>query len=263
MRFNFSTLLLCSTLCCYFSNNTLQAQAFQPCVMGLSEAEGQAGDTIEVFHKTVSGFSSIVGFQYGINWDPTQLELLSATHIFPELVISNFQTPAGTLRLVWATSISIPLTIPDETSIFVMKFRVLADTGAVCIQVSGLGFDIPVIPAIERFDGSNLWLDGVHVGTCLNGGQPITSGQDNMLAAHELPRISPNPCNDFCTLDWPEHTEAATLRVWSSDGREILTTQYPTLPAQLPTADWGAGLYFWQISDSKGRQSSGRLVKDR
>lgn len=93
----------------------------------LSSHTAETGDTVCV-DVSVAGFTNILGFQFSIQWNSTELQFLStADYNLPGLAPANFGTPfTGTLTGTWNDPNVQSVTLPDGTVIFSACFRVVA-----------------------------------------------------------------------------------------------------------------------------------------
>jgi Secretion system C-terminal sorting domain/Cohesin domain len=85
-------------------------------------------DTVKIGVKARS-FQEILALQYALSWNPSLLHLVAVTpERLPDLdVKKNFNTNVdqGLLRFSWSqANVASPLTLPDESSLYVLKFLV-------------------------------------------------------------------------------------------------------------------------------------------
>ena len=106
----------------------------------ISESKAISANTQQVcLAYSVNGFNNILGMQFSINWDPTQLQFSSVipSENLPNLGQGSFGTPDGAggvepgqLTVQWLSSQLINLegeTVEDGTEIFEVCFDVIGD----------------------------------------------------------------------------------------------------------------------------------------
>jgi len=118
------------------------------CVMlDIVAKSGQKGDTICVEIR-VKNFKDIVGFQFGILYDPTIVKPISTQNFYPDLEgwdagLVNFDFLRDVVRCVWSNPNTINSSIPD-TVLFELCFLIIGNPG----DCSPLAIH-PSIPTID------------------------------------------------------------------------------------------------------------------
>jgi gliding motility-associated-like protein len=117
------------------------------------------GDQV-CLNVTAANFTSIVGMQFSINYNPAQLQFVSVGSFgLPGLAISSFGMPiAGGAGLTSAGNITLSWTDPDlggETlangaTVFQLCFTALAGSGSTNVSFSGMPTAIEVINASDQ-----------------------------------------------------------------------------------------------------------------
>ncbi len=123
----FTTLLV--LFLCAFQIHLLQAQ--NDCfTVQLSSETGQVGDTIAV-DVTVKGFEEIIGIQYTLEWDTTQLRYIRVNDFnLPDLASTDFgptdPEAQGLSNLSWLDFSLEGVTLTDGSTIYRLYFEVIA-----------------------------------------------------------------------------------------------------------------------------------------
>ncbi|MCS6929402.1 MAG: cohesin domain-containing protein [Saprospiraceae bacterium] len=149
----------------------------------------------------VANFDSIVGVQFVLQWDPNVINYLSVLNFnLPSLTINNFntnETSQGILRFSWnTTNVKTGVSLPDSTSIFIVKFGVKGQNGqgtpVVFTEIPPTDFEVtkagnPVTPPPLRMKDCFLKHGYVAVGFSVN-----TVARPNGAELLSL-RVCPNP----------------------------------------------------------------------
>ncbi len=129
------------------SGNGLNGMGF-----GISDEAANSDDEVcvDVF---VNDFDEIVGAQFSINYNESQLEFLNVSGInLAGLSEQNFGQPSpGTITMQWLDPAAQGITVADNTVIFQLCFRTIAPNGTnVPISFSGIPTSIEVIQAPQN-----------------------------------------------------------------------------------------------------------------
>jgi hypothetical protein len=120
----------------------------------MENTNGAVGDTI-CLDVTVNDFDEVLSMQYSFAWDPSLLELIEITNFnLPGLSILNFNTlPAswsmGQSALSWYDAALAGVSLPDETTLYSMCFKVLGhDTnGLAPVEFTATSTPVEIINA--------------------------------------------------------------------------------------------------------------------
>ena len=133
-----------------------------------------ANDNVAVQVK-VKKFTSIVSFQYSMNWDPTKLEYVNYGTVFgiPGMVgASTFGTVdanLGRLSVSWYDPAAAGITLPDGTTLYTLTFKAVA-TGPVVVTFTGNPTDIEVTDPTGPIPNSTVTFTNIQ-----NGGSSTTT----------------------------------------------------------------------------------------
>ncbi|MBK7938090.1 MAG: hypothetical protein IPJ82_13795 [Lewinellaceae bacterium] len=143
----------------------LQAQS--SCIqLRFSTETANSGDTVTI-RLTTLGFDNISSYQLAARWNPADLQYLqhsTANSPLPYQLFNPSQTVQGKLLCVWSDINAIGVSLPDESLIFELKFRVLAtapgnypvwidpDASPKYEMVQG----VKVVPFVHTFGGIQL-----------------------------------------------------------------------------------------------------------
>jgi hypothetical protein len=109
-------------------------------------------DTLIEMPLLVNNFIGIIGAQGSINWDATKLKYEGISSFGPSslnLTLNDFgitDVLKGKLSFVWNASNSSDITLPDSTSLFIIKFKLInsKETSA-SVKISNDPLDIELI----------------------------------------------------------------------------------------------------------------------
>ncbi len=104
--------------------------------LSIGEANAQTGETVCLAVRA-KDFVNLLGLQYAVSWDPTQLELNYLQNFsLPDLDDTNFNLGGnnyenGLLRFLWLDRQGLGISIPDDQILYEMCFNVLGEGGEV------------------------------------------------------------------------------------------------------------------------------------
>lgn len=145
----------CTTSACVNIGNNNSAQC-SPLSLIASKVNGQCGNIVE-FPVRVAGFRNILSMQGSINWSPTDLRFESISSFGDPILamnISNFgttQISQGRLAFSWNDISSSGVTLPDTTTIFIIRFTALGTQSRV-VPVIISNTPVPIEFADNNFD---------------------------------------------------------------------------------------------------------------
>lgn len=131
--------LLSAPLFCNAANNVDENNFIQgpPFTFSASSEEGFPNEVVCV-DITVESFENVVSFQFGVEFDPTQLEFVNATSdLFPisEFFVALPSTGEPILTVSWGSLQGIPLSVSDGTEIFSICFNTIGEP-ATCSPIT-------------------------------------------------------------------------------------------------------------------------------
>lgn len=141
-----------------FFSTTIFSQADPDCIHFFMENETARPGELVCLDVTVESFDNILGMQFSIHYDSTQLTLENViSKDVNGLVENSFGLPLrgglpeGTITLVWIQPNLTPLTLADETVLFELCFRVkdISDPFAP-VYFSDTPTDIEITDGIEK-----------------------------------------------------------------------------------------------------------------
>ncbi|MEK7257535.1 MAG: cohesin domain-containing protein, partial [Bacteroidota bacterium] len=167
---------------------------------------GVHNQTIQVEVKA-SNFTAMNAFQFGLQWDASVLEFSDATggalHFYPGS--NSFSPSPGKLSLTWLNTDGNHLTLPDDTTLFVLTFNVLGDIG----NSTPLAIDPSSLPFQAVVEGCKLAEAGIVEQEILIQSPTAVSPLDDQNFEVKL---SPNPVKSGQPL---------LLEVLSASGEEL------------------------------------------
>lgn len=102
--------------------------------LSIGEANAETGETVCLAVRA-KDFVNLLGLQYAVSWDPTQLELNNLQNFaLPDLDETNFNLGGnnyqnGLLRFLWIDRLGLGISIPDDQVLYEMCFKVLGEGG--------------------------------------------------------------------------------------------------------------------------------------
>ncbi len=132
-----------NTATCSFTVNVDAGTSVKLMLEDLAADCQSAGQQVTM-NFTVADFADIIGLQFVIEWDPSQLQLASGvTNVYPGLDLNpgNFQnyqdTMSGTLRFLGGSASGDWPNIPDGGTFFSLVFNVINADPPAIVQFSG------------------------------------------------------------------------------------------------------------------------------
>jgi hypothetical protein len=198
------------------SASPLAIQSTGPLVWSVQDEVLQAGREYEL-QFAADGFNGLAAFQFGLDFDPSELHLLNYSHTDAlPLSADNFGTAdadAGEFRMVWSNAVG--QTLNPGTQVFRLRFKALA-TGRRLSEVIRLDNDI-----LECLAFTGNMAQGP-VRLIFTGAATATSSPDNGSPKLQLMQNKPNPFTEATTIGFvlPDACEAV-IRITDVSGREI------------------------------------------
>jgi hypothetical protein len=201
-----------------------------------------APGSVKLIPLKVANFDSVVSMQMVIRWNPKVLQFTSIPQfVLSGLQLADFNTShaldSGYVRLQWegATSSAPGISVPDSSSIFSIKFKVVGtDTSSSPIKITEL-LDFPptYFEIVKvRADGSNedyLLTECSRTYGFVAVGFTVATDEPK---ANEIPvSISPNPFSVSSQLQF-DLDETADTQVFITDalGRVVYEKRFFKLP---------------------------------
>ncbi len=139
----------------------------------ITSQQATIGDTLSLDIKT-TGFNEVIGFQYGIKWNPEYFEYLSAGNFnLPNFSDQTFGVPGegnnvpGNLRISWVDALFSGINVPDGTVVFSIQF--LVKTGAQTSTFIEFSEDVLAFEAIDLNSNSLSPVPMINSSIFLNG----------------------------------------------------------------------------------------------
>lgn len=222
--------------------------AGEPLVLRIQDRTLQAGESFSVAFQAAQ-LNDLAAFQFGLTFDPAQLQFVAAEPGDPALAVSAdhfgaYDAAAGELRAVWAQTTG--RTVEEGTVVFLLQFKAL-QSGARLSEVLRLTDD--VLPALAY--NSKLEESAVELYT----GQ--STGTNSLAAALHV-QIRPNPFRETTTVLFALPAAAEVqLRVLDASGREVLRLNKSCMAGQnaetLHLEEYsGSGVLFCELKTPYG-----------
>lgn len=103
--------------------------------IAVSDAAGEKGQVVDV-SVSVTGFTTVVGMQFSINWDSTALSFQSIENLteqlpqFSDKEIGLVGASSGAIRVAWIDNSTNGVSLPDNAVLFHLKFELIGDIGS-------------------------------------------------------------------------------------------------------------------------------------
>lgn len=153
------------------------------------------GMTVEV-PLTVQNFKDMAGIQFTLVWDQELIEYVELIDLEPMLEsISDHNSPEpGVFIFLWfAFDPDEGLSLPDNHTIFKLRFNVLGNLGDTAwIQFA----DEPTEPVAENIYGTIMPLDLTAGAVIIDDQSALVMPDGNILHME----VIPNPCKDWCDV---------------------------------------------------------------
>jgi hypothetical protein len=205
----------------------------------------QEGDMISIPVR-VKDFSSISGFQYTINWDPSVLEFVGTTNAALQADFGTSRTSEGKLAVLWSTEQLQGITLSDGSVVFELRFRVSGNNGSSSpITIDG---SMTSMEAVDK---------DVHIMEIMSSDGLITVGQSSSVASNSslqyaLLQNSPNPFATTTNISFVIPVDdQVKLSVYDMNGKLIWETEQ-SYAAGLHTVRFDAagladGTYYYKL----------------
>ncbi|MFM7400398.1 MAG: HYR domain-containing protein, partial [Bacteroidota bacterium] len=245
------------------SANPLAVPTTGPLVWTVRDEVLQAGKEYEL-QFAANGFSDLAAFQFGIDFDPSQLQLLSHSHTDAISITSdNFgagNAGIGEFRVVWSNVDGVTLT--PGTNVFRLRFRAL-ETGMKLSEVVKLDDSV-----LECLAFTETMAQGPVRLVFTTTTATDTPASSTALKLQLMQNI-PNPFVDVTTIGFilPDACEAV-IRVTDVSGREITRYQrqysagYHEMEFRMENAA-GYGILFYELITPFGTQSKKMITGSR
>ena len=198
------------------SASPLAMPATGPLVWAVRDEILQAGREYEL-RFAADGFSNLAAFQFGMDFDPSQLQFLNYSHTgalpLAAESLGTGDADGGELRMVWSGASGI--TLDPGTSVFRLRFKALA-TGRKLSEVIRLDNDV-----LECLAFTASMAQGpvrlVFTEMATSTGSPEDTGSPKL----QLMQNKPNPFTDATTIGFvlPDACDAV-VRISDVSGRE-------------------------------------------
>jgi len=231
--------------------------------LDFGEVAGVPGDTVCV-PLQVTNFN-VLNSSFSISWNPSLLHFTEISQINPaiaSLIDPNFmnatQVNLGDLGLLFVSTLSLPLQVPDGESLFEICFEVLDTTASDMISIG-----ISNAPA-------DIWIEdplGQSIGICAAVGGVFKPVATTDLDTWELSKIFPNPIKmgEPAYLDWvTSESSTAQLLITNMQGRAVQANKIDLTAGKnrvsLQTAALWPGVYFVVLQQEGGANLLGKLL---
>ncbi|MFM7152797.1 MAG: cohesin domain-containing protein, partial [Bacteroidota bacterium] len=245
------------------SANPLAVPTTGPLVWTVRDEVLQAGKEYEL-QFAANGFSDLAAFQFGIDFDPSQLQLLSHSHTDAiSMTSDNFgagNAGIGEFRVVWSNVDGVTLT--PGTNVFRLRFRAL-ETGMKLSEVVKLDDSV-----LECLAFTETMAQGP-VRLVFTTTTATDTPDSSTALKLQLMQNIPNPFVDVTTIGFilPDACEAV-IRVTDVSGREITRYQrqysagYHEMEFRMENAA-GYGVLFYELITPFGTQSKKMITGSR
>lgn len=217
------------------------------------------GDFVNIEVRTV-GFEKVNGFQFGLRWNPDEMEWASSEYVDPAFGqnIFNLQE-AGEMPILAYDGSPNGVTLPDSTLLFTIKFALLQpDSSAFSITHDEAVMPLQVVVETDKLANGKL------EGTVVHGGGATlifeTQGNDLELG------LSPNPVESGRTIYCEVETGTpgtVKLELFDPAGRRIFQKAQllSAGPNRFPLTNCLVqGIYLLHITDENGRRGVAKMV---
>ncbi|GAB4248360.1 MAG: hypothetical protein Kow0027_10710 [Saprospiraceae bacterium] len=170
----------------------------------------------------VEDFDMITGLQFSVNWDPQVLEFVNVDNFgLPGLTSDgNFglmQVDQGILRFAWFHQELTGVTLPDMSTIFSVKFKVVGDPSS-STQVTIT--DEPIV--VEVVSTSGMMPYNIQNGTVTVMGP--NAANETISTDFVLYQNTPNPFTDVTHIRFDLNKSTEThLSIYDQTGRVVYT----------------------------------------
>jgi hypothetical protein len=223
-------------------------------IFSISDESTEPGTSLLVTVE-VENFDMIVGAQFSIEWDSTQLEYTGLSNLaFEATEDDNFntgRTENGELGYLYADPTVQGMNLPDGTALFQVHFNVLGADGE---QTEVSFADSPV--AREISDTSFTEITVTYESGTINIGE--TSAAEKLTAENFRVQVAPNPFAASTQISWTAaNREPVRIVVLNAAGQLIRQYHHPrgaapvfTLRAEdLPAS----GTYLLELHTQNGK----------
>ncbi|MBC7923716.1 MAG: T9SS type A sorting domain-containing protein, partial [Ferruginibacter sp.] len=196
----------------------------------------------------VGGFSGVSGYQFTLAWDPRVVKFVAISHGAVEASYGVAKASEGQLTTTWQAPSGGSRTLPDDTTAFYVRFRV----------VGGLGSETPfrITSSLTASEAYNARLERLSVASAERKIR-IGEATSALPAGYELYPGQPNPFGEQTTIRFSlPRPERVNLVIYNAIGQPIKRFD-GTYPAGEHRITWdgegesggklGAGTYFVQL----------------
>jgi hypothetical protein len=190
--------------------------------MARIETEGQVAFRFEDQHVLpgqevrvpvkVRGFREVSGYQFTINWDPEVLEYLGVEH---QALTGNYglgKIREGKITTTWQESRGKDATIPDDSTVFVLRFRAAGPLGT----QSAIRFNSS-LTSREAYNRRLGYLSVVSSEATIRVGEPEVTRH-----SYELSTGEPNPFHESTLIRFSlPSAEEVSLHIFNSFGQLV------------------------------------------
>ena len=195
--------------------NTSKSQISTTLNFDLTDQNANAGEIISIPLK-ISNFNNISGYQFTINWNPTDFEFVGIDN---NTLTGNYgtnQITSGKITALWSTENANGQSLADGSIVFTLKLKVINQANA--------NSPIEINSSITAAEAYNNNLDQLTIVTTsanisINN---TTSISDNQKDNYYLVQNSPNPFseNTVITFNLPEN-QKVSLVIYNLLGEEV------------------------------------------
>ncbi|PHI19922.1 hypothetical protein CEQ90_10245 [Lewinellaceae bacterium SD302] len=130
-----------------FLTNLFAQPVVDVCLTPTTEGPYVAGQMV-IFETIVTGFENVNGFQFGIVYDPIQMNYQSSSDESIPFTFVNAPNP-GDIRVSWSTISGGPVALPDGSNLLSFTFEITDDSEDLSIELTNSPF------SVEFLDSNN------------------------------------------------------------------------------------------------------------
>lgn len=168
---------------------------------------------------TVKDFSNVAGYQFTLSWNAAVLRLLEVNNSTLNGSYGMQKMEEGFLTVLWNDMLAAGVNLPDDATVFEMKFKAIGGAGAYCeIKIGS------ELTASEAVNGNVDLLEIIPVNGMVKVGDITSTIRDHasLINLH----IHPNPFTGTTVIIFSIPDEQAiTLSVYDIFGREVKLVQ--------------------------------------